>query len=370
MAPRLSRWIAMTAVTAVLVAVLFLTTGGTPLLFIGYGEISWGEGERTPLQRRIEGVQRSLDRVRWRREALELRALLDEALRHTSADPAVFRWTGNTLALDPGPTAELQPLWNALPVRRAEIRTVVIVQGDRPGWYNAGATIDSTGLCVIRPNDPGRRKELLRTIRRMGGECLFAERFGLPGTGTTEWLRGLRSGLAWDHTRSNWSVLRDLNGNEISTPVWFAGRSGSLWRDGGGWRYRPTGRAEMSCLVGRAGQCEAATGVTAEGWPSTGMRWGYIDQRFPNALLPRDLLIAMGPDRFGRIWSSSEPIATSYRGVTGAPMDDWLGEWARRYAGPVERDNSLSLAGWVGALLWLALLGLLTRERLKQRTVT
>jgi hypothetical protein len=110
--------------------------------------------------------------------------------------------------------------------------------------------------------------------------------------------------------------------------------------------------------------------VTANGWPSTGIRWGYIDQRFPNALLPRDLLLATGAERFGGIWSSADPIATSYRSATGATLDVWLRDWAERYVGHVERDNALSLTGWVGALLWLSLLGLLTAARLKQRAVT
>lgn len=359
----------MTAVAAAVVALLFLTTGGTPLLFIGYGQISWGEGERTPLQRRIEGVQRSLDRVRWRREALELQALLYEALRRTSADPVVFRWSGNTLVAEPGPTAELQPLWDALPVRRADIRTVVILQGDRPSSYNAGATIYSTGVCVIRPND-ARAKQMSRTIRRTGGECLFAERFGRAGAGATAWMRGLRNGIAWGHSRGEWYDRWNDMRDYPATPAWFATGSGNLWRDNGEWRFRPIGRAEMSCLVGRAGQCEIAAGVTAEGWPSTGMRWGYIDQRFPNALLPRDLLIAQGPERFGQIWGAADPIATSYRRVTGAAMDEWLRDWATRYVGAIQRDNALSLTGWVGALLWLTLLGLLTFERLKQRSVT
>lgn len=370
MAPRLSRWIAMTAVAAVLVAVLFLTTGGTPLLFMGFGAISWDDGERTLLQRRLEGVQRSLDRVRRRREALALHTQLDEALRRTSADPVVLRWSSQSLVAEPGATADLQPLWNALPVRRAEIRTVVILPGDRPSWYNSGTTIDSTGLCVIRPNTPERPMDLLRDVRRTGGECLFAERFGRPGDGASAWTRGLRGGIAWEHASGRWyDAWNDMRENP-ATPAWFAAGSGNLYRDGGEWRYRAIGRAEMSCLVGRAGQCEVAAGVTAQGWPSADGRWGYMDQRFPDGLLPRDLLIATGPERFGQIWSSADPIASSYQRATGTALDDWLREWARRYLGRVERDNGLSLTGWIGACLWLSLLGLLTFERLKRRAVT
>ncbi|HVX87912.1 MAG TPA: hypothetical protein VG940_03210 [Gemmatimonadales bacterium] len=51
-------------------------------------------------------------------------------------------------------------------------------------------------------------------------------------------------------------------------------------------------------------------------------------------------------------------------------MEGWLGEWARGYFGSIARDNGLSLLGWIGALLWLLLFGILTRERLRQRSVT
>ncbi|HEX7918503.1 MAG TPA: hypothetical protein VF454_03820 [Gemmatimonadales bacterium] len=360
----------MTAVAAAVVAVLFLTTGGTPLLFIGYGEISWDQGERTPLQRRIEGVQQSLDRVRARRENAELQTLLDDALRRTQVDPAVFRWVGHALVAEPAGAAVLRPLWNGLPSHRAEIRTVVILSADRPNWYRGDASIDSSGTCVIRRNGPDAMKDLTRAVRRMGGECLMAEQSGVPGKGMIVWRGGVRSGLAWEHSTADVANRWGGEDDESTAPAWFNRGSGSLWRDGDGWMYRPIGRAEMACLVGRSGQCEAATGVATEGWPSTGVRWGYSDQRLPIAILPRDLFVAASPDRFGQIWRSSDPIATSYRRVTGASMDDWLGDWARRYAGPVQRDNGLSLAGWVGAFLWLVLLGLLTFERLKQRSVT
>ena len=123
-------------------------------------------------------------------------------------------------------------------------------------------------------------------------------------------------------------------------------------------------------MVGRAGQCEVATGVGAAGWPGLGPTFGYINQRLPSPGIPRDLLNALGPDRFGQIWSSPDPIATSYQRVTGAPIDVWLRQWARRQTQEPPRDNGLSLLGWVGAFLWLGLFGLLTRERLRQRSVT
>jgi hypothetical protein len=359
----------MTMVAAAVVATLLLSTSGTPLLFIGVGHFPSGGSDLTSLQRRIDGIQRSLARVVWKREGLELRLLLDEALRHTAADPVVVRWSGDRLVADPALTAEIQPLWAALPARRPEIRSVVIVATERAVSYNRDTWVDSTGRCVVIRNGRDAPKELARAIRRSRADCLFAESFGAPGAGVENWLRGTSRGLSWDASGRGPDpfLLADA---PPPAPAWFATGDGGIWLSGGGWRFRPIGREEMACLVGRAGRCGAATGVTAAGWPDEGVRWGYLDQRLPIAMLPRDLLREVGAARFEQIWSAEDPVASSYGRVTGVPMESWLGEWATRYAGPVDRDNGLSLAGWIGTFLWLSILTLLTFARLKQRTVS
>lgn len=366
MAPRLSRWIAMTAVGAVLVAVLFLTTGGDPLLYMGYGELMWDVGAPTPYQQRYNGLRASLEHVQRQREALELRILLADALRRTSADPVVFRRSGNTLSVDPTLTAELQPLWTALPHRRPEFRTVAVIELGQPAWRWGMAGIDSTELCIVDRMGTNWIKDFSRAIRSMAGECLFAESFGAPGAGMSKWMTGVRRGLNWEHVGRIWGVPWIEDGERNAAPVWYEHWAYDYTY---GWRNRPVGQAEMACLVGRDAQCELATGVGPGGWPGWGPS-GYIQHNLPNAALPYDLMTALGPDRFGQIWTSADPIAISYQRVTGTSMGEWLGEWARRYAGPIERDNGLSLTGWVGTLLWLSLLGLLTAGRLKQRAVT
>ncbi|HVX87662.1 MAG TPA: hypothetical protein VG940_01955, partial [Gemmatimonadales bacterium] len=110
MAPRLSRWIAMTAVAAVLVAVMFLTTGGAPLLYVGYGRVDWDPAPRTQVQRRYEAVQQKLMRVGAAIDSLEFRELTAGELRRTPADPIVFRRSGDRLLPDPLLTAEMGTL--------------------------------------------------------------------------------------------------------------------------------------------------------------------------------------------------------------------------------------------------------------------
>jgi hypothetical protein len=360
----------MTAVAAVLVAVLFLTTGGTPLLYSGSGEISWDGGALTPSRLRWNGVKRSLERVRAMRDRLETRALLDESLRRTAVDPVVFRRSGNRLVVDAALTSELQSLWMALPARRPEVRTAIVLELERPEAIYLDRAIDSTGLCVLRRFGKDAAKKLSREIGWEGGECLFAESFGLPDLGTRGWMRGLRSGLSWEHNGGPRWLRWGSSGEASTPPAWFARDRSDVWDTWGGWRYRPVGRAEMACRVGRADQCEVATGLGPDGWPTAGVPWGYDNRMLPVSGLPQDLLAALGPEKFGEIWSASDPIATSYAHVTGDRIDTWLMSWAERYAPRIEQDNGLALLGWVGALLWLSLLGLLTFERLKHRTVT
>lgn len=370
MAPRLSRWIAMTVVAAVLVAVMFLTTGGTPLLFIGYGQIAWGGREETPLQRRIEGTEQALRKIRRmlseQRQALALSA----ALAHTDADPIALRWAGERLVPDAGTTAELGAYWHTFPSRHPEIRTVVIVKGDRSGYWQPEVELDADGRCLVtRVREPSAGA-VLRTLRASAGECFLAEQFGRPGAGFATWIRTLISGPAWDLSSRGSGSRWGLTGEPVVSPAWFESGVRSWGSFYGDWRLRSVGRVEMACLVGRVGQCSAAAGVIEGGWPGIGPNLGYQYQRFPVAALPRDLLLNVGPGKFAEVWSAADPIAISYRRVTGASMDAWLGDWARSYLGPVERDNGLSLLGWIGALTWLSLLGLLATQRLKQRTVT
>lgn len=370
MAPRLSRWILMTAVAAAVVAVLFLTTGGTPLLFIGYGQYSWGEGEQTLLQRRYEGTERALRRTRRLLNEHLRGAALTAALARTDADPLALRWAGERLVPDTRITAELHTYWNTLPSRHPEIRTVVIVDDDRSSYWFPEVELGATGQCLVTKVGEPSSGTVLRSLRASAGECILAEQFGPPGPGSASWMRLLNSGPSWDLSTRGSGMRWGVTGETQVVPAWFESgvRSwGSFYSD---WRLRPVARVEMACLTGRVEVCPAAAGVIEGGWPGVGPNLGYQFQRFPVASLPHDLLQDLGPAKFAEVWNAADPIAASYSRATGRQMDEWVMRWARNWVGAVQRDNGLSLSGWVGTFLWLSLLGLLTLERLKQRTVT
>lgn len=370
MAPRLSRWALMTAVAAIVVALLCLTTGGTPLLFVGYGEFMRDPGDQPLSQRRIRATERSLRTTRRLMAERRRDAALATALAHTNADPLALRWAGDRLVPDAGVTAELAAYWRALPLRSPEVRTVAIVDQDKDSGWPPEVELSPDGRCVVTRVGGTRAGAVLSLLRASAGACILAEQFGLPGNGMATWTRTLLRGPSWDLSARGWGGRAGLTGATEVRPAWFesgARDHGSFFGD---WRLRSVGRVEMACLAGRVGLCAAAAGVVEGGWPGIGPGLGYQYQRFPVTGLPRDLLLELGPAKFAEVWRSADPVADAYARATGRSMDDWVLGWARRWVGTVERDNGLSLLGGVGALLWLALLALLTRERLKQRTAT
>ena len=369
MAPRLSRWIALTVIAAGVVATSLLTTAGTPLLFLSWGRFHQEEGEVSPSARRLYAVRMKLQSVRGTRAWLEQRDQVAAVLSRSSADPLVLRPDGSRLVVDIPATSAVDSVWRRIPTRRGEVRTVIVRDGASGWWGNLGIDLGEDGLCLGHTYAGRSPSEIASDLRSSGGECLFAEQFGVPGKGVREWQAGPVRGLSWDRSRRVWWELANLYPDGRSFPAWFEGgaRPDQLPAE---YAWRQVNRLEMACLLGRVEECAAAAGVDSEGWPDLGPVRGLYFHQFPTARMPRDLLQSVGPERFAAIWSSDAPIATSYAQVTGAPIDEWVIRWAVQRAGVIRRDNALSLVGGLGALVWITLLALLITERLKQRAAT
>jgi hypothetical protein len=368
-APRLSRWVLLTVIAAAVVATTLLTTGGTPLLFLWAGRMHQEQRERSQASRRIEGVQDALNRAGAQRWAFERKEAIRAVIARSNADPLVLKWDEGRMVIDDPATAAAASLWSTIPSRRPEVRTVVIHSMNDGWWGNMGAELRPDGVCVVSAFGARAPADLIGDLRTAGGECLYAEQFGAAGKGVRQWQTGLRSGLSWDRSRRIYWNRGEADPEGLTAPPWFGRPFSPLDLDfsyGGG----AVSRLEMACLVGRAEECGPAAGVDAAGWPDAGPRTGYYFRQFPIARMPRDLLHELGPEKFAAIWTSEDPIGVSYVRATGTPMNGWIMGWGRRYVGTIHRDNGLSLVGWLGALIWVALLALLTSQRLKQRAVT
>ncbi|HTK56012.1 MAG TPA: hypothetical protein VL295_04265, partial [Gemmatimonadales bacterium] len=331
MAPRLSRWILMTTVAAAVVAVLFLTTGGTPLLFVGYGQYSWGEEDSPLLIRQIRATEGALRTTRRLMAEDRRDAAVTAALARTDADPLALRWEGDRLVPDAVVTADLADYWQTLPTRRPEIRTVAILDEKRVSGWPPEVELRPSGRCLVTRVGELSAGAVLRSLRASAGECILAEQFGLPGAGVANWAKTLMAKPAWDLSSRVSGSRFGLTGEPNVQPAWFqAGvrEWGSFYGD---WRLLSVGRVELACLTGRVELCSAAAGVVEGGWPGIGPNLGYQRQRFPVASLPRDLLLELGPTKFAEVWNAPDPIEASYARATGHSMNDWVYDWARKW---------------------------------------
>ena len=371
MAPRLNRWIALTVVAAGVIAVTLTSTGGTPIIFLASARAYDQGSDEAPTKMKIEATRIALNQVRYRRWWLDQQEQIAAAIAGTDADPLVLRWDSTRMTIDRRATAVADSFWKTLPRRQGGVRTVVL-QLERDGSDIMTADPGEEGVCTVRSYAVRSPAALVDEIRSRAGECIVAEQFGLPGRGLRRWMAfaHFQGELSWDRTRrSDWYRGQDDDG-AASVPVWW----NAGWPSRLGYTWYELNRLEMACAVGRADQCVPAAGAGEAGWPSSLSRrsgWGLGSgfHFFPVRLLPRELLHAVGPEKFGEIWTSDDPMAVSYARATGEPMDRWIMGWAQRHLGTIRRDNGLSLVGWLGAFIWISLLALLTRERIRQRVI-
>ena len=67
--------------------------------------------------------------------------------------------------------------------------------------------------------------------------------------------------------------------------------------------------------------------------------WDYpLGPRQPSFL--SDLLIDMGPERFGRFWTSSGELEVAFEDAFGVAIENWTMQWARSQIGVPRRGPS------------------------------
>jgi hypothetical protein len=203
------------------------------------------------------------------------------------------------------------------------------------------------------------------------GPCAYFRRFGMPSAVVSAWLAERRY-------------------VPLLEPWWLAGRAsptasdyrrrldrlrGSRVRPWGTWRYFPP--LYFGCAGGDDSACVAAvTGPPfrhhlPSTWPSptvaryrdetrlhgVAMRdWGTPGfQPFftpPEAALLSDLVIAMGPDRFQRFWTSDAPsLEAAFKQAFGVGLADWMMGWTHDRVGVPRRSPAPQPMAAAGALL-------------------
>ena len=371
MASRLSRWALITLAGSAVIAALFLTSSGAPLLGY-YGVDRWNDDRASdPAMIRKRALEQAINTTNY--EISNARAGERLApIRAVKADPYAYRYEGGELQADPAGSASMDSAWRALPRRDVRVRTVALFTDGYVSRRNPMvARLRDQGVCLAVIGGPRRDQAL--AIGSDAGECVYSEWFGWPGQGVRSWLDSLTwSGIQWNaRERRRWWVDRQMESAAVAS-AWFTSGDQRDFYASSGWHWSPRARTYVACVSGRQDQCVTAFGLAGQ-WPQYPRHYGYYGSYSgdptPTALLPRALFDELGSDRFGAIWRSDDPIAVSYHRVTGRPIDDWLMRWTQARSGFTQREIWLSLSGWVGVGVWLLLIGLWGALRFKDRSV-
>jgi hypothetical protein len=341
-ASRLTRWTCLTAVAVGASIVTLLPPGVSPLA-LWYNDLP-----RTPangLDAALRTNQEVLDATKWQLQHLRAEAALAR-YRTGTRSPVVVHTAPDSVREDPSLTAEAAALWGTVPHHRDAPRTLLLVSTNlMPQTHQS----PERGLCVgkLVPSRPWN--ELAGSPVRSGaGGCLLATEFGPPGRGLDEWLNAI----------GNFYIPGAVPRSVAPVRIVAPGNSQWFQRDDWSREYlaRWSSTLVEACSGGRGVYCVEALGFGPGGLDSL--------ERTPRAFystrifgaVPAELLRDLGPDRFGEVWRSDDPLPLSYERVSGRPFADWALRYVQQRVGRLEKDNALSLAGWFGWAFWMVLL--------------
>ena len=224
-------------------------------------------------------------------------------------------------------------------------------------------TLDWSAEWLRNPPAIERGENLEPWLLEQLGPCLYYSAFGQPGQHVEEWLRARSYHLAnvadWEGPPPTLRLLDEPNRLDLVV-------------------------SEMSfdalaCADGRLPRCQSALSSDRY-WQPTGLRLkspeisGYLRRTFwPRNFLGEDrylstLIHQMGRERFARFWRSSAPVDSAFALAFGASMDRWTSNWARTVVpelpplGPAPRGQAVFFALALAALVLTLALSLVGRR--------
>jgi hypothetical protein len=346
--------------------VWLLLPSGSSILF---GGRSADAPRQDPVAARREAVAKALAGTRHELDRRAVEGLFEQALRPAVSrgdDPVVYALPSTPPSARRAIEAHAAMLWNRLPTRDPAVQTVIDVSGlwARPSVLPSGRNGEQPCLATVRWSEDNATQ-----VYRMGfavGGCALRERFGVPGGAWDQWLRA-NPEIPYDLDRG--PPGRFASTDELATP-WFlgSGREVRFWST-----WSPPSRLLVSCASGNAMMCEGAFGVAGIDTSDFNDRsvriWVGRVALDTRSTLPGALYRDLGAERFAELWHTDTTIAAAYEQIRGKPIHGVLQRLAFSIVGAQPRDNGLSPLAWVGALVWLALLGAWAALRLRTRTI-
>lgn len=202
------------------------------------------------------------------------------------------------------------------------------------------------------------------------GPCAFYRAFGMPGPQVDRWLR-----------ERGWAFAGDGSWNQPSPSV-------EMQADRYAGMINGYQRLEMSvdgigCAAAKLDACERAATIRGRGrsaptiWNDNILYRPYLPLgRSRGRFNPRDLgrneefllsdmVRTVGRDKFGRFWTSDQPVPVAYEKATGEPLGAWVSRWVVGQYGKVEQPG-MSPTG-VGAGLLVILAGMIAALAVSSR---
>ena len=196
---------------------------------------------------------------------------------------------------------------------------------------------------------------LNRTSISLLGPCAYYMTFGHPGAHVRRWLEGGE----YSHARvPGWAAERPQLARSARYPLGDLNGRVDIMRS-----YR---LPVIACAAGEATSClEGVYAPSLPYWSSYSRDierppgvvrsdryryWGYpLGPRQQSFL--SDLLIDMGPERFGRFWTSSSELEVAFADAFGMAIEDWTMQWARSQIGVPRRGPSAPTGSVVLSLI-------------------
>lgn len=352
MASRLTRWAGIT-VAGGLAAIWLLLPSGTSVL---YGPPAAEPGPASRLDGRLAAVTAAkwsaIQQLGVRRDsARRERVIADAQVR--GKDPVVFAEGTALQGLQPVAERTVARMWRTLPVREPGILTLFAHRDQYT--RNTHLPGPGGGVCIAPVYWFDDAASLERRIPASAGACALVEQYGVPGRAWRTWI---------DSTPP---FPYSLHALPVRDRYWFEGEvSPWYYGPGRGLVWDPHLRDLIACAHGAEPACRRAFGVGET--DALGERWSLYRREFRGPL-PRTLRRDLGEEGFRRLWRSDTTIAAEYAAIRGKPIDGLLVGLAQATVGPQPRDIGLSPFAWLGALIWIVLLGAWAALRLKERRI-
>lgn len=230
---------------------------------------------------------------------------------------------------------------------------------------------DGTPYCLQvepRPSPPDARslRFYIEWLPETGiGVCRLFAKYGLPGDGVRRWLDDGAIGFA--RSEAPPPDRRSLYYGSFEAPP-LPGSFFGLMRPQVVDRNPAVGR----CLAGDADACLQAVSSPASGFRLAQSDYEYIrthspltyNVRYgaptafgsPDQYLLADLEAEAGPDTFARFWTSAEEMPVAFEAAFGVDPGSWIRDWAQREDGVYHAGPGLRAGTKLWSLLALVLL--------------